>query len=74
MSFDLVGWVLSSRAVQAAIGEDVESEVAASLGPFVGLFGEDGADETSDRVAVGEDPEAVGAAADLAVQSLVRIV
>jgi len=34
-------------------GEDVESEVAAALGPFVVLLGEDGADEPDDRGAVG---------------------
>jgi hypothetical protein len=35
-------------------GEDVESEVAAAFGPFVVLFGEDGADEADDAGAVGE--------------------
>ena len=60
--------------VQAAFAEDVEAEVAASFCSFVGLFGEDGADETNDRVAVGEDADRVGSAADLAVQALVRIV
>jgi len=38
---------------ESALGEDVESEVAAAFGPFVGLLGEDGADEPSDRVTVG---------------------
>ena len=52
----------------------LEAEVAASFGPFVGLFGEDGADETDDGVAVGEDADGVGAAADLPVESLVRVV
>ena len=59
---------------EAGLGEDVEAEVAASFGPLVGLFGEDCADEADERVAVGEDPDGVGAAADLAVQSLVRII
>ena len=59
---------------EAGLGEDVEAEVAASFGPFVGLFGEDRADEADDRVTVREDPDGVGAAADLAVQSLVRII
>jgi len=49
-------------------GEGVEAEVAALLGPFVVLFGEDGADEADDRVAVGEDADDVGAASDLAVE------
>ena len=42
-------------------GEDVESEVAAAFGPFVVLFGEDGADEPDDAGAVGEDADDVGA-------------
>ena len=52
-------------------GENVESEVAAAFGPFVVLLGQDGADEPDDRVAVGEDPDHVGAAADLPVEPLV---
>jgi hypothetical protein len=55
----------------AASGQDLESEVAASFGPFVGLFGEDGADQSDDGLAGGEDPDDVGAAADLAVEPLV---
>lgn len=47
---------------EPAAGEDVEAEVAAALGPFVGLLGQDGADEADDRVAVGEDPDGIGAA------------
>ena len=39
-------------------GEDIESEVAAPIGPFVVLFGQDGADQSDDRCAVGEDPDA----------------
>jgi hypothetical protein len=35
------------------------------------LFGEHGADEAGDGVAVGEDADDVGAAADLGVESLV---
>jgi hypothetical protein len=53
---------------QAALGQDVEADVAAHLSPLVVLFGEHGADEPDDRVAVGEDPDDVGAAADLSVQ------
>ena len=55
-------------------GEDVESEVAALLGPFVVLLGEDGTDEADDRVAVGEDPDGVGAAPDLAVEPFSGVV
>ena len=59
---------------RAASGEDVESEVAAAFGPFVVLLGQDGADEPDDRGAVGEDPDDVGAAADLAVEAFVGVV
>ena len=53
--------------------EDLEAEVAAALDPLVVLLGEDGADEAGQGVAVGEDPDDVGAAADLvAVRSYVR--
>ena len=50
------------------MGEDVESEVTAAFGPFVVLLGEHGADEADQGVAVGEDPDHVGALADLAVE------
>jgi SAM-dependent methyltransferase len=42
-----------------AAGEDVEAEVAAACGPFVVLFGEDGADEADEGVAVGENADDV---------------
>ena len=58
----------------AGTGEDVEAEVAASFGPFVVLFGKDGANEADQRVAAGEDADHVGAAADLPVQPLLRVV
>jgi hypothetical protein len=35
-------------------------EVTASFGPFVGLLGQDAADEADDGLAVGEDPDGVG--------------
>jgi hypothetical protein len=50
---------------ESGLGEDLESEVAAAFGSFVVLFGEHGADEADDGVAVREDPDRVGAAADL---------
>src|SRR6476660_2265358 len=55
-------------------GQDVEAEVAALLGPFVVLLGQHGADQADDRVAVGKDPDDVGAPADLSVEPLVRVV
>ena len=58
----------------AGAGEGVEAEVAAGFGPFVVLFGEHGADEADDRVAVGEDADHVGASADLAVEAFVGVV
>src|SRR4051812_40528339 len=44
---------------QPAAGEEVEAEVAAAFGPFVVLFGQDGADEAGQGGAVGEDPDDV---------------
>lgn len=38
-----------------ALFEGVQAEVAAVLGPFVGLLGQDGADQAGDGVPVGED-------------------
>ena len=44
----MVGHLVSGSRdeVKAGFGEDVEAEVAAAFGPFVGLFGEDRADAT----------------------------
>ena len=53
---------------ESAAAQDFQSEVAAAFGPFVGLLGQDGADEADDGIPVGEDPDDVGAAADLAVE------
>ena len=50
--------------------EGVEAHVAAGLDPFVVLLGEDGADESDQGGAVGEDADDVGAAADLPVEPL----
>jgi hypothetical protein len=38
---------------EAALGEDVETKVAALLGPFVVLFGQDDADEPYQRGPIG---------------------
>jgi hypothetical protein len=58
------------REGDAGAGQDVLAEVAAPLGPFVVLLGEDGAEEADQGIAAGEDPDDVGAAADLAVEAL----
>ena len=55
--------------VGAGFAEDVEAEVAAGFGPFVVLFGQHGADQANEGVAVGEDADDVGAASDLLVES-----
>src|SRR2546430_2651915 len=59
---------------QAGLVEDFDAHVSALLGPFVGLFGQDCADQPDDGGPVGEDPNDVGAAADLFVQALLRVV
>lgn len=41
-------------------GEDVESELAAILGPLAVSFGQDCADEPDDARAIEEDPDDVG--------------
>jgi hypothetical protein len=43
--------------------------VAAAVGPFIVLFGQDGADEANEGAA-GEDADDVGAAADFFVESV----
>jgi len=76
--WDVAGWHLLGGhggvgdGGEAGAGEDVEAEVAAAFGPLVVLLGQDGADEADQRVAVGEDPDDVGAAADLAVEAFDR--
>ena len=59
---------------ESAAAQNFEAEVAAAFGPFVGLFGQDGADEADDGIPVGEDPDDVGAAADLAVEPFCGVV
>ena len=68
------GSVLVVARVMRDRVDDVEAEVAAAFGPFVVLFGQDRADEADEGVAVGEDPDDVGAAADLLVQPLLGVV
>jgi hypothetical protein len=64
----LLGVSAAGGEGDAGAGEDVEAEVAAAFGPFVVLLGQDRADKADQRVAAGEDPDDVGAPADLAVQ------
>lgn len=73
---DRVGVYLASGVsdvAHAGAGEDFEAEIAASLGPFIGLLGEDATGEADDRVPGGEDADTVGSAADLSVQPLVGL-
>jgi hypothetical protein len=58
----------------AAGDEDFQSHVAAGFGPFVVLLGQHRADQADDRVTAGEDAHHVGAAPDLLVQPLLRVV
>jgi hypothetical protein len=58
----------------AGAGQHVEAEVASSFGPFVVLFGQDRAGQADQGVAAGRYPDDVSAAADLAVEPLLRIV
>ena len=64
----LVRGVLVCDLGEAALGKDVETKVAALFGPFVVLFGQDGADEPDQRGPIGEDADDIGAAADLPVE------
>lgn len=58
--------------IDAAAGQDVQAEVAAAFGPFIGLLGQDGSYKPDDRAPVREDPDRVGTTADLSVQALGR--
>ena len=60
--------------VHAGFGEGVGGHVAAGDCPLVVLFGEDGADETDDRFAVGDDPDHVGAPAEFFVEAFLGVV
>ena len=53
---------------EPGFGQELQAHVAAAFGPFIGLLGQDRADEADDRRPVGEDPDDVGAAADLPVE------
>jgi len=49
------------------VGEDFETEVPVSPCLLVGLLVDDRLEEADDRVPVGEDTDAIGAASDLPV-------
>ena len=51
----------------AAAFEDLGADVAAVFGPFFGQLGEHGADQSDDGVAGREDPDDLGAPADLLI-------
>ena len=59
----------AGREGDARAGQNVEAEVAAAFGPFVVLFGQDGADEADEGVAVGEDADDVGSPAYFPVEA-----
>jgi hypothetical protein len=82
---DVHGWLGRDRELAGVgrfdlgVGERLGDRLGAHVaprgdGPLVVLFGEQGADETDDGGAVGEDADDVGAAADLLVQPLERVV
>ncbi len=52
----------------------LDGHVAADHGPVVVELAEHRADQADDALAVGEDADDVGAAADLAVEPLLRVV
>ena len=56
------------------LGDRLDAHVAAADGPLVVLLGEQCTDKADDRGPVGEDADDVGAATDLAVQPLERVV
>jgi len=68
-----VGGGLGDR-LEPAAGQEVEAEVPAAFGPFVVLLGQDGADQADGGVPVREDPDDVGAPADLPVEPLGGVV
>src|SRR5215203_1515778 len=64
------GWQADERII-AHWCDSFQGDVAGSLdGPFVVLLEQDCADEPGDGGFVGEDPDDVGAALDLAVEAL----
>ena len=64
---------LGGLGVGAAQRDRLDRQVAPLDEPFVVLFGEQRAGEADHRLVVGEDPDDVGAAADLLVDTLQRV-
>ena len=58
----------------AGLGQAVGAHVAEGDRPFVGLLGEEGADEADHGGPVGEDAHDVGAPADLLVEAFLGVV
>jgi hypothetical protein len=56
--------------LKPALGQDFEAKIAALLGPFVMLFGQDGANQPDHGGAIGKNADDVGAAADLPIEPL----
>jgi len=59
----------SAGTTRIRFGEELQAHVAAAFGPFVVLFGRDGADEPDEGAAAGEDAEDVGVAAVFLVEA-----
>jgi hypothetical protein len=53
--------------------EYFQSHIAAGLGPFVVLLGQDRADEADDGAAAGEDADHIGSPADFLVEPFLRV-
>src|SRR3974390_3321514 len=66
--------IAGGRVVASGGLEGLGAHVAMSNGPFVGLLGQQGADETDHCGPVGKDADDVGATADLLVQPFLRVV
>ena len=72
--FGWFGVLAGGDGCEAGFAEEVQAHVAASFDPFVGLLGQYRADQADDRGPVREDPDDVGATADLLVQAFLRVV
>ena len=58
--------------MQSCLGERLGAHVATGDGPLVVLLGEHGAGQADEGGAVGEDPDDIGAAPELFVESFQR--
>ena len=54
-------------------GEDFQAHIAAGLGPFVVLLGQDRADKPDDGISSGEDPDDIGSPAYFFIQALLGL-